>query len=134
MALTKRAVEGSSSSRKNSDSDIADSSSKDTPKTPLWELAKTPNSDGLWEKDDLFTVLHWIRQVIGIVFGLMFGLLPLTGFVGNMSFLGGVTIVTYLYYAKFLAVDEEEFGRFELLSEGFMNSYALFLVGLLFSE
>eukprot|EP00475_Leptophrys_vorax_P012277 TRINITY_DN1869_c0_g1_i1.p1 TRINITY_DN1869_c0_g1~~TRINITY_DN1869_c0_g1_i1.p1 ORF type:complete len:167 (-),score=49.13 TRINITY_DN1869_c0_g1_i1:46-480(-) len=133
--MAKRAGEGGKSSRRNSD--VADSIDTDSAngkgsdaeiKPSLWELAKMPNSDGLWEKDDLFTVLHWIRQVIGIVFGVIFGLIPLTGFIGNITFISTVSAICYLYYAKYLAIDEEEFGRFELLSEGFMNAYALFLV------
>jgi len=44
------------------------------------------------------------------------------------SFLGGHAALLFLYYTKYLGVDDEEFGRFDLLSEGFMPSFAGFLV------
>lgn len=36
--------------------------------------------------------------------------------------------VLFLYYTKFLGADDEELGRWELISSGFMPSYAIFLV------
>ena len=38
--------------------------------------------------------------------------------------------VSHVYYTKYLQIDEDDFDRFELLSEGFMGGAALFLVRL----
>lgn len=35
-----------------------------------------------FEQEDLYLVLYWGRQILGIVLGIVWGLIPLTGFVG----------------------------------------------------
>lgn len=119
MALRKRLSTDNSTEQEQSDEQV---------KHSVWELARTPNSEGMWQKDDLFNVLYWLRQVIGLMCGILFGLIPLQGFAGNLGFLAGCSFVCYVYYARFLQIDEEEYGRWELVSEGLMNAYALFLV------
>lgn len=42
-------------------------------------------------------------------------------------------VVIYLYFSSFQSIDEEEYGgAWELLKEGFMTSFAGFLVGVYF--
>lgn len=42
--------------------------------------------------------------------------------------------VLYVYFSSFQQIDEEEYGgTWELTKEGFMTSFALFLVGLVMS-
>jgi hypothetical protein len=36
-------------------------------------------------QEDLLDVLYWFKQVLGIVFGLLWGFGAITGFVGFMS-------------------------------------------------
>jgi len=92
----------------------------------IWSKALTRNST--WKKPELLDVVHWLRQLLGIVFGIVFGFIPLTGFVGISSFCLLNTAVVYFYYSQILGVDDEDFGRWELTSEGFMSSFGLFLV------
>jgi hypothetical protein len=40
-------------------------------------------------------------------------------------------ILVFLYYTRYLGVDDEEFGRTELMQEGFMSSFGLFVVRIL---
>jgi len=91
-----------------------------------WANAFTPDAE--WSKTDLADVVYWFRQVIGITFGVIWGVIPLTGFFPIIVYAFLNAFLLYLYYAKFLRVDEEEFGRWELLSEGFAPSFALFMV------
>ena len=37
-------------------------------------------------QDDLLDVLYWIRQVLGLVLGLLWGVIPLYGFIGILSY------------------------------------------------
>jgi len=79
--------------------------------------------------------VHWIRQFLGVVCGLLWGIIPLSGMAGNLSFLVVNVTALFLYYTKFLNVDDEQLfgGRWELIQEGFFTSYAIFLVVWIFT-
>eukprot|EP01119_Soliformovum_irregulare_P003556 TRINITY_DN1422_c0_g1_i1.p1 TRINITY_DN1422_c0_g1~~TRINITY_DN1422_c0_g1_i1.p1 ORF type:complete len:118 (+),score=26.40 TRINITY_DN1422_c0_g1_i1:57-410(+) len=91
-------------------------------------FAKALAKDVEWEKDDLFNVVHWVRQIVAVILGLVWGIIPLQGIVGVMSFLLLNPTIMFTYYTKYLGVDDEEMGRTELIQEGFMSSFGLFLV------
>jgi hypothetical protein len=94
----------------------------------------------------LLDVVHWIRQIIAILFGLCWGILDIRGAVGLFRFRNNEKIecnihsssllsyilisalITFLYYTKYLNVDDEELGRSDLLQEGFFSAFTLFLV------
>jgi len=81
------------------------------------------------DKDEFLDVIYWSRQVIGIILGVVWGIIPLKGFLGLMLFAGISCIIVYLYSINFQSVDEEEYGgAWELVKEGFMTSFAGFLV------
>ncbi|CAK9797043.1 Respirasome Complex Assembly Factor 1 [Anthophora quadrimaculata] len=94
----------------------------------VWTRAITANSE--WpDKEEFFDVIYWARQAIGIIVGIGWGLIPLTGLVALLSFILVNAGVTYLYFSNFQQIDEEEFGgMWELIKEGFVTSIAGFLV------
>ncbi|KAK7019404.1 hypothetical protein SK128_021864 [Halocaridina rubra] len=93
-------------------------------------LTRAFTSNSQWpDKDEFLDVIYWGRQVLGLVLGLVWGFIPLKGFVG--LFLFGVinAAVIYFYASSFQGIDEEEFGgMWELTKEGFVTSFAGFLV------
>lgn len=95
---------------------------------PVWSKALKSNS--VWDdKDEFLDVIYWLRQIIAIVFGVIWGVVPLTGFLGIAIFCVLNAGILYLYFSSFQQVDEEEYGgTWELTKEGFMTSFALFLV------
>ncbi|KAL8129915.1 LOW QUALITY PROTEIN: hypothetical protein V2J09_019070 [Rumex salicifolius] len=95
--------------------------------TPF-KLANLFDPDASWDKDQLGDVLHWIRQVVGLMCGLLWGAIPLVGGMWFFVFLAISTGIVYGYYAMILNVDEEEFGGHgALLQEGLFASVTLFL-------
>uniref|UniRef100_A0A8C4Q2H2 RAB5 interacting factor n=1 Tax=Eptatretus burgeri TaxID=7764 RepID=A0A8C4Q2H2_EPTBU len=79
--------------------------------------------------DEFLDTIYWFRQVLGLVLGIVWGVLPLRGFVGILLFCAISAGLLYLYFSNFQNVDEEEFGgTWELTKEGFMTSFSLFLV------
>ncbi|KAK0167728.1 hypothetical protein PV327_001600 [Microctonus hyperodae] len=94
----------------------------------VWTRAITANSE--WaDKDEFLDVIYWSRQVIGIILGIAWGLIPLKGFVGLLLFVLVNVGSTYLYMSSYQQIDEEEYGGiWELTKEGFMTSFAGFLV------
>ncbi|CAG7823218.1 unnamed protein product [Allacma fusca] len=87
-------------------------------------------SQATWdEKDEFLDVIYWMRQVLGVTLGLIWGIIPLTGIVGLSLFFIVNAGIIYLYFSGFQKVDEEEYGgAWELTKEGFMTSFAGFLV------
>ncbi|MED6133665.1 hypothetical protein PIB30_030183 [Stylosanthes scabra] len=93
------------------------------------KFAKLFDPEASWDKDQLGDVLHWIRQVIGLACGLIWGAIPLVGGIWFILFLVLSTSFIYGYYAIVLKVDEEEFGGHgALLQEGLFASVTLFLL------
>ncbi|CAB3360123.1 Hypothetical predicted protein [Cloeon dipterum] len=93
-----------------------------------WSRAFTANSE--WpDKDEFLDVIYWARQILGILIGIVWGVLPLKGFIALLLFAIVNAGLVYLYFSTFQNVDEEEYGgAWELTKEGFMTSFAGFLV------
>ncbi|XP_008641697.1 PREDICTED: uncharacterized protein C20orf24 homolog [Corvus brachyrhynchos] len=86
-------------------------------------------SCALSPQDEFLDVIYWFRQIIAVILGIIWGVVPLKGFVGIAVFCLINAGVLYLYFSSFQQIDEEEYGgTWELTKEGFMTSFALFLV------
>ncbi|ONK67746.1 uncharacterized protein A4U43_C05F3350 [Asparagus officinalis] len=94
-----------------------------------FKLAKLLDPDAPWDKNQLCDVLHWIRQALGLLFGLLWGAIPVVGAIWIVVFLVLSSGIIYGYYAHVLKIDEEEFGgHVALLQEGLFASFSLFLL------
>ncbi|XP_034446794.1 uncharacterized protein RAB5IF [Hippoglossus hippoglossus] len=113
-----------SSSKRKEDSHLLNGGVKQSP----W--SKALNSNAVWEeKDEFLDVIYWLRQIIAIILGVIWGVAPLKGFLGIAIFCIINAGVLYVYFSSFQQIDEEEYGgTWELTKEGFMTSFALFLV------
>ncbi|XP_050075863.1 respirasome Complex Assembly Factor 1 [Anopheles maculipalpis] len=113
---------------------VKSSSTEKGPKTKqshiasVWNRAIKPNSE--WaEKDDFLDVVYWARQVLSILIGIVMGLIPLKGFVALALFALLNCGAVYLYSTSFQNIDEDAYGgMWEVVKEGFMTSFACFLV------
>ncbi|XP_018579448.1 uncharacterized protein C20orf24 homolog [Anoplophora glabripennis] len=94
----------------------------------VWVRAITSSSE--WpDKEEFLDVIYWARQALGVILGIVWGLLPLKGFLGLVLFVLINAGVIYFYFTNFQSVDEDEYGgAWELTKEGFMTSFAGFLV------
>ncbi|KAJ9146667.1 hypothetical protein P3X46_028903 [Hevea brasiliensis] len=94
-----------------------------------FKIAKLLDPEASWDKDQLGDVLHWIRQVVALVCGLLWGAIPLVGGIWIAVFLLISSGIIYGYYSIILKVDEEEYGGHgALLQEGLFASITLFLL------
>eukprot|EP00244_Chara_vulgaris_P004823 TRINITY_DN1974_c0_g1_i1.p1 TRINITY_DN1974_c0_g1~~TRINITY_DN1974_c0_g1_i1.p1 ORF type:complete len:102 (-),score=2.91 TRINITY_DN1974_c0_g1_i1:821-1126(-) len=90
-------------------------------------MAHTWRDEG--QRDDLGDVLHWLRQGIGLLIGIIWGAVPVVGGIWIFLFIILSTAIVYVYYKIILRVDEEEFGGHgALLQEGMFASFSLFVV------
>ncbi|XP_058099285.1 uncharacterized protein LOC131243753 [Magnolia sinica] len=94
-----------------------------------FKFAKLLDPEASWDKDQLGDVLHWIRQAVGLICGLLWGAVPFVGGIWIIVFLVLSSGIIYGYYAIVLKIDEEEFGgHATLLQEGLFASFSLFLL------
>ncbi|KAL6340827.1 hypothetical protein AAG906_031937 [Vitis piasezkii] len=94
-----------------------------------FKFAKLLDPEASWDKDQLGDVLHWIRQAVALVCGLLWGSIPLVGGIWIILFLLISSGIIYGYYAIILKIDEEDFGGHgALLQEGLFASITLFLL------
>ena len=92
----------------------------------LWSLALTRGHT--WEKIDLFEVVYWFRQIIGVLLGIVAGTLQATGLPGLAFGMCFLVVVPYAYVWFVLGVDVEAVGPFEVVTEGFLPAYASYLL------
>jgi hypothetical protein len=94
-------------------------------------ISKALQYDAKWDKENFVKfpdAVHWLRQVIALVFGVICGLLPLTGTVAISAFLFLNTYIPYFYYTSYANVNVDDFGAQKLLMEGYQPSAALFML------
>ncbi|KAF4077860.1 hypothetical protein AMELA_G00192860 [Ameiurus melas] len=73
--------------------------------------SKALSSRAVWDdKDEFLDVVYWIRQIIAIILGVIWGVVPLKGFLGIAIFCLVNAGVLYVYFSSFQQVDEEEYG------------------------
>jgi len=93
----------------------------------LVKLGLTKNAE--WPDEEVFLDwIYWSRQVVGLLIGVIWGLIPLTGLFGLVLF-GAVSCATVFAYCSAFGVDDEAYGGiYEIIKEGFMTNLASFLV------
>lgn len=93
-------------------------------------LSRAFTAEAKWtDKDEFLDVIYWMRQILGVVLGIIWGLLPMKGILGLGLFFAVNIIITYIYFTSYQKVDEEEYGGVsEILKEGLMTSFSSFLV------
>uniref|UniRef100_A0A7S2V656 Rab5-interacting protein n=1 Tax=Fibrocapsa japonica TaxID=94617 RepID=A0A7S2V656_9STRA len=95
----------------------------------MWQKAMIQGA--AWDKEtfeEFLDVVYWLRQVVALVLGLVWGLVPLTGLPAIISFAGVNYLSVWAYYAKYVGVDEDEWGRGDLAKEGFQASAGVFML------
>lgn len=99
--------------------------------TPLKSiLSRIITPEATWpDKDEFLDVIYWMRQILGVIIGLLWGIIPMKGIVGIIIFFLINLGIIYMYYSTFQRVEDEEYGgSSEILKEGLMTSFSSFLV------
>lgn len=93
-------------------------------------FSKAVTSGSEWcDKDEFLDVVYWLRQIIGLIIGVVWGVVPLKGILGILLFFVVNVAIVYLYFSFFQHVNEQEFGGVsEIMKEGLMTSFATFVV------
>ncbi|KAG8467588.1 hypothetical protein KFE25_006640 [Diacronema lutheri] len=90
-----------------------------------------PTEMDKWETEEVADVCHWIRQIIGLVCGVVWGMAEVRGWTGLLTFtavnlLIAPTIVSARLYCETSVMQEAL--SFEMTRDAFVNSFCLMLV------
>lgn len=94
-------------------------------------LPSSSFSSGAWDRDsfdDYTSVIYWMRQILGLLVGILAGIYPLQEFAGFFAFIFINITIPYFFYTNYSKVNIDDFGPFEMLSEGFGQSFGVFLL------
>eukprot|EP00112_Aurelia_sp_Birch-Aquarium-sp1_P018110 Seg4277.2 transcript_id=Seg4277.2/GoldUCD/mRNA.D3Y31 product="putative protein RAB5IF" protein_id=Seg4277.2/GoldUCD/D3Y31 len=113
-------------------------SNKKNGKAVAGEITKDLNSifkraltaGSTWDdKDEFLDVIYWMRQIVALVNGLLFGFIPIVGLLGLILFVLVNCAAVFFYSSKYQQIDEDEYGGpLEILKEGLFTAFAVFLV------
>lgn len=78
------------------------------------------------EKADLLELLHWVKQIVALTFGLLMGVLKFQGFYVIIGFVIALSFCSMMY--TWNIIKTEEYETFDLVKESFMVSFMLFLL------
>jgi hypothetical protein len=73
-------------------------------------------------------MVFWVRQAIALSVGIAAGMLKFTGVYVFLAFFAALYLLSYIYYSKWLNLDEDEFQQNELFMEGIPPAVGLFLL------
>mmetsp|Transcript_14047 Transcript_14047/g.17029 ORF Transcript_14047/g.17029 Transcript_14047/m.17029 type:complete len:124 (+) Transcript_14047:146-517(+) len=80
-----------------------------------------------WEPEQLLDVIHWFRQILAVICGLIWGAVPFEGFIFIPIFFALNLVSVLVLVRSHFRVDPDEYGGLPfVLQEGIMVSMALF--------
>ena len=97
-----------------------------------WQvMVKALTPQGRWTKDtfpEFYDAVFCGRQLLGLVVGVTWGCIPVTGMVGVVSFVLLTTAGVGSFIGNYCGVNDDDFGEGELLKEGMNQSIGIFLL------
>ena len=70
-------------------------------------LKRALTSDGEFTKEQVVDILFYLKEILGVILGVIVGLVGITGLPGIVAFVMIISLLCYLYVYKFLGVDED---------------------------
>lgn len=80
------------------------------------------------EKDKNLDKVFWFKVISGCAFGVGFGAFEITGFLSFLLFICITTILSIIYFRKFVCTDEDVDYQTEIFTEGINVTIPLFLL------
>ncbi|CAG9324563.1 unnamed protein product [Blepharisma stoltei] len=78
------------------------------------------------EKDELMDYLHWVKQALGLIFGIIVGSAKYTGFPVIVIFAIALSAVSLFYAWKIIGTEEIE--AWDIVSEAFGPGFFSFIL------
>lgn len=62
-------------------------------------------ADGEFTKEQVNDILFYLKEILGVILGVVIGVVGITGLPGIIVFVLSISLLCYLYVYKFLGVD-----------------------------
>jgi hypothetical protein len=70
-------------------------------------LRRSLSTSAEFTKDEVLDILFYVKQIFGLIIGIIVPLVGITGLPGIIAFAAGCSILSYLYVFKFLGAEED---------------------------
>ena len=80
------------------------------------------------KKKEFDTIMHWVKQILGLIIGASFGVFKLQGVLFFVLGIAAFSLIALLYSKNYLEVDEDDIENTEIITSAFMNGLFSFLV------
>ena len=70
-------------------------------------LKRALTAEGEFTKEQVVDILFYLKEILGVILGVIVGLVGITGLPGIVAFVMIISLLCYLYVYKFLGVDED---------------------------
>ena len=70
-------------------------------------LKRALTAVGEFTKEQVVDILFYLKEILGVILGVIVGLVGITGLPGIVAFVMIISLLCYLYVYKFLGVDED---------------------------
>lgn len=81
-----------------------------------------------WLREDITLIIYWVRQILSLMLGILWGLVHFEGFLAIFTYLI-VSVFTLSSYKSALKVPEETFDIVDIFKEGIVPGFGIFLFG-----
>ena len=81
-----------------------------------------------WIREDITLIIYWLRQILSLMIGILWGMIRFEGFLAVLMYLI-VSIFTLSTYKSALKVPEETFDIVDVFKEGIVPGLGIFLFG-----
>eukprot|EP01084_Bolivina_argentea_P007601 14269_1 len=94
----------------------------------LWTKAIKGVSDNEWTKEDVSNIIYWLRQILSLIIGMLWGIVRLEGIFAVLLYFTVCVFGLHSYKSQY-GVSDEIFDIFDALKEGFVPALGIFLMG-----
>lgn len=84
-------------------------------------------SGAVLSHDEILRKVNLFKHIIGLILGIFFGLLRFTGAPAIVSAILVGEATSFAYVTKVLGLDDEDVGRWDILTEGYQGFFVFIL-------
>ena len=81
-----------------------------------------------WTREDITLIIYWVRQILSLLLGILWGLVRFEGWLGILTYLI-VCVFTLSTYKSALKVPDDTFDIIDVFKEGIIPGLGIFLFG-----